>query len=254
MLFGKERIDGSNGEIRKQTSEGVLQALLAEHGGALRLTLARLSDDEVSNLFANDPHLHAERTDADSLLLGSHPQPLLHQRLAILTSHDIALWREARVDPGRDRKLQEGFFSNRSWDGTPMEDVTILSAERALLERLLTGYRERGAGKRFLSLVVEQLPERDELRRLFDLTRLKLVDSLNLQPTAANQLKEALLRVTQSSLHPARIVQDCLEVQLRRPSQAVSMLDLLEASIAFALKVEAVRAGALSNPPVHKHS
>ncbi len=94
-----------------------------------------------------------------------------------------------------------------------------------------------------IPVTLETITEAQELRVLLDLVRLKLIDSINIHATAGSQLKEALLRVTQSSLHPARILKDSGALQEQRNPHEPSMLDLLDASILFAVKVEAARAG-----------
>jgi hypothetical protein len=242
-LFGEENPGHLARTLHTKAHSKVLAVLLAKHGGAFRFTLDSLSPDDAATLLSDDPAVRPEPSDPDMLLLGTHSRPLLHQKFAILTKHDITLWRELRVDPGSDRKLQESFFGNRSWKGTPMESVELHSREQLILARLLEAHRERGSGVKMIPVTLETITEAQELRVLLDLARLKLIDSINIHATAGSQLKEALLRVTQSSLHPARILKDSGALQEQRNPHEPSMLDLLDASILFAVKVEAARAG-----------
>lgn len=228
--------------VKLQTKDlsKVIAALLAPRGGALRIAVTNLSQEAAAFMREEDAAVRPAPSDPDTLLMSTHRHPLLHQKFAILTENDIKMWRELRIDPARDRRFQDAFFSNRSWKGTPMEAVQNHSPEQVLLGKLLKPLQERGWTIKTMQVATEIFPESHDLRALLDLVRLKIIDSVNIQRDAGDQLKEALLRVTQSSLPPARILQDC--AALRAPSpQEPSMLDLLEATVLFAVKVEAAR-------------
>ncbi len=219
----------------------VAKKLLKMHGGALRIAVTELSPESATKLKQSDPSVQPSQLDPDMLLLRVHANPILHDRLAILTANDISLWLEAHVDPGRTAALKEGFFTNRSWEGTPMADIKSGTPQHLVLAKLHQALAERTGTTKIIPLTIEVFPDAHDLRILLDLVRLRLLDSINVQTHASSMLKEALLSITQSTLHPARIMQDCTMLQPKERSRTPSMLDLLAASLAFAVKVETAK-------------
>ena len=240
-LFGEESPGSLAKELQTKDHAKLLYALLRKHGGATRLVVSRLSTDEAVNLLEDEPSLRAEHDTADDLLLKPHPSPLLHAKFAILTKHDISLWTETRIDPGQDRKTQEAFFSNRSWSSTPMAVIQKYSPEQVTLKKLLDAYTLRQEPQRMLTILLNTVTDKQEMRGLLDMVRINLIDSINSRPSAGNLLKEALLLTTQSALHPGRILSDAMELGNKTNPRQPTILELLEASILFAVKVEAAR-------------
>lgn len=221
----------------------LLNPMLRQRGGALRIVVAVLSPNEALTLGAEEPELAPSPLDPDTLLSRPCPNPLWHSRLAILTNHDVQLWAEMRIDPGRDKRLQDNFFGNRSWNNTPMAEVSRGSREEQLLQTLCAAYDPQAEKRQIFSLLADALKDPNDLRLFLGLIRTKTLGSLNVCPPAAEALKTALLQVTCSPFDPIRILTNSAHPSSRLPGacSGVSTIALLGSIIQFMLEVE--RAG-----------